>query len=365
MTFLIHTGSIIQEYMEEAGLNQKQLAQKMGISAKHLSNILNGNGRITPEFALKLENALPTVSASYWINYDGRYQEQLLRDPRYNNLKKQDLFKLEKRFHFKSVFGKTPLNKAEQALHMLNILGIQDYECFSPSTAGIKFMKGDSEAEALEIWLKLAQNEFEVQNDVSEMPEFDLSKLRSCDFDILRDISLNTDIKESIEDCRTILQQWGIGLITKEAIENSKVRGALIKSQNHPVIMVSGLYKTHDHIWFAIMHEFGHLVHGDLQKNRTTIVELEDCAGNASLREEERANRFAQDFFIPRNQYESFLENNLEALSANTKPRDHIIKAFSAELGIDPGILAGRLEHDGILNHHDVRRFKTGFEVLP
>lgn len=365
MTFLIHTGSIIQEYIEEAGLNQKQLAQIMGVSTKHLSNVLNGNARVTPEFALKLEEALPAVPASYWINYDGRYQEQLLRDPRYEKLKRQDLFDLEKRFHFKSVFGKTPLNRTEQALHMLSILGIQDYECFSPSTAGIKFMKGDSEAEALEIWLKLAQNEFDIQNNISEMPEFNIEKLQSCDFGILRDISLNTDLQESIDDCRTILRQWGIGLITKEAIENSKVRGALIKSQNHPIIMVSGLYKTHDHVWFAIMHEFGHLIHGDLQKNRAAIVELEDSTGNASLKEEKLANKFAQDFFIPKDQYESFLNKNLESLSTNVQSRDHIIKAFSAELGIDPGILAGRLEHEGILSHSEARYFKTGFEVLP
>ncbi|MBE0342620.1 ImmA/IrrE family metallo-endopeptidase [Paenibacillus sp. 28ISP30-2] len=49
-------------------------------------------------------------------------------------------------------------------------------------------------------------------------------------------------------------------LVFINAIDNSKVRGALTTYKKHPAIYLSGRFKTHDHIWFALMHEIGHLI---------------------------------------------------------------------------------------------------------
>lgn len=77
--FLVPTGNIIKEYLEEYGISQKDLSARIGMSEKHISNVINSNARLTEEFALKLEKILMGVPASYWLNYEAKYREQLAR----------------------------------------------------------------------------------------------------------------------------------------------------------------------------------------------------------------------------------------------------------------------------------------------
>lgn len=77
--FMVLTGDIIKEYLDEYGITQKELATRTGISEKHISNVLSGHARLTEDFALKLEKVMPEVPASYWLNYECKYREYLAR----------------------------------------------------------------------------------------------------------------------------------------------------------------------------------------------------------------------------------------------------------------------------------------------
>lgn len=77
---LVPTGSIIKEYLDEYGITEKELAKKFGVSEKYISNVLNSNNRFTEEFAYKLEKVLTGVPASYWLNYEAKYRDQLARE---------------------------------------------------------------------------------------------------------------------------------------------------------------------------------------------------------------------------------------------------------------------------------------------
>ena len=49
--FIVPTGKIIKEYLNEYGISQKDLSKKTGLSEKHISHILNGDSRLTEEVA--------------------------------------------------------------------------------------------------------------------------------------------------------------------------------------------------------------------------------------------------------------------------------------------------------------------------
>ena len=85
-------------------------------------------------------------------------------------------------------------------------------------------------------------------------------------------------------------------------------------------------------LWFTFFHEAAHiLLHG----KRDVFIEGLD---SGDVREEE-ANRFAADFLIP--------PAGLKALLCRP---GHItldrISQFAAEIGIAPGIVVGRLQHE-------------------
>ena len=61
--FLVPTGAIIKDYLEARGISQRELSQRIGVSEKHISNLLNGKSALTAPMALKLEKLMPDVDA--------------------------------------------------------------------------------------------------------------------------------------------------------------------------------------------------------------------------------------------------------------------------------------------------------------
>ena len=65
-------------YMAEMGLNQSQLAQKLGCAHRKINEIVNGKRAITPEFAIALEKKLGT-SAEMWVRMQADYDLYIAR----------------------------------------------------------------------------------------------------------------------------------------------------------------------------------------------------------------------------------------------------------------------------------------------
>jgi hypothetical protein len=105
------------------------------------------------------------------------------------------------------------------------------------------------------------------------------------------------------------------------------------------LIQLSLRHKTDDHLWFAFFHESGHiLLHG----KRDVFLEGKGVAAVEDLEKEEEANKFAADILIPPIELKRFLASGQQRTKVG-------IEQFAAEIGIAPGIVVGRLQHDGIL----------------
>ena len=74
----IPPGATIKEQLDDRGMTQKEFALRMDMSEKHISQLINGEVRLTPAVALRLESVLG-VPASYWNNLETRYREKLLQ----------------------------------------------------------------------------------------------------------------------------------------------------------------------------------------------------------------------------------------------------------------------------------------------
>lgn len=64
---------------------QRELATRLGIIEKHLSNILNGKASITYEMAIGLENVIGT-SVQFWMDLESGYQLDKARIQQHNEL---------------------------------------------------------------------------------------------------------------------------------------------------------------------------------------------------------------------------------------------------------------------------------------
>ena len=68
-----HPGAILKEdYLVPLALTVTNMAAKLVVSRKTLSKILNENGAITPDMALRLSRALGTTP-DLWLNLQNNY----------------------------------------------------------------------------------------------------------------------------------------------------------------------------------------------------------------------------------------------------------------------------------------------------
>ncbi|OSQ37214.1 HigA family addiction module antitoxin [Thalassospira mesophila] len=67
-----HPGKILREhYLVPRGITQTVLASDLGISTKHLSQIVNGHARIDSTLAAKIAKVLETTT-QFWVNLQAK-----------------------------------------------------------------------------------------------------------------------------------------------------------------------------------------------------------------------------------------------------------------------------------------------------
>lgn len=338
--YLVSTGTLIKEYLNEQKINQNTLAKRTGMSEKHISNVLNGNCRLTEEFVIKLEKVLTDVKASYWLGYEAKYREYIARQEEKLDLQNSDLKDISKRFRFKEVFQGLNLSLVEQAVEMLRLLKISNFNQFEEAYeySGVSFMEDGGEKEAIAIWLNLCESEVEIQNNDLRETHFDREKLKQS-LSKFKMLSNNANTEMSLLSCRKLCNMLGIYFVTCEAITNCKVRGALTTYKGHPAIFISGRFKTHPHIWFALMHELAHLI---LHYNAKEILISMDDENTVDSKEVE-ANEFARNIFIVKEEYRKFVES--ESFTKDS------ISVFAKKQKTLPCFVVDFLKHDGKLEY--------------
>lgn len=71
-------GATLKEQLEERNMTQTEFASILGITQKHMSNLIHGKTALTQEMARKLELALG-IPATFWMNLETIYQQKRIR----------------------------------------------------------------------------------------------------------------------------------------------------------------------------------------------------------------------------------------------------------------------------------------------
>lgn len=264
-----------------------------------------------------------------------------------------ELKKLSKRFKFNTIFSGLDWDLTKQANEMLKILGIANFKQFDTvySNLNVDFMEDGGEKESIAIWINLAKEEVEIQNKDLSSINFSIEALME-NIDKFKLLALNSDYESSLKSARKLLNRFGIYLVFINAIDNSKVRGALTTYKENPAIYLSGRFKTHDHVWFALMHEIGHLIKHYIP-NRPIITledELFELKYTIDTKEKE-ANEFARDYFINNSEYSIFVDTN--------KFDEQSIYKFAKSQNVLPGIVVARLQHDRYIGFDKLNYLKN------
>ncbi|MEQ9299094.1 MAG: HigA family addiction module antitoxin [Cyclobacteriaceae bacterium] len=73
-----HPGVLLREELSARDMKQIELAKKLGVAKNVMSEIVNGRRNISPELAVRLENAL-SIKAEFWMRYQTAYDIDKIR----------------------------------------------------------------------------------------------------------------------------------------------------------------------------------------------------------------------------------------------------------------------------------------------
>ena len=141
-----------------------------------------------------------------------------------------------------------------------------------------------------------------------------------------------------------LLSNCGVTLIFLPHIGGSFLHGATFYDKNKIVIGLTLRGKDADKFWFSLFHEIGHILLGHLNQN----TEINDEAEMA-------ADSFARDTLIPLDAFNSFVSQGVFSRES--------IRVFSTTVGIDPGILVGRLQKEGYIKFNWYNDLKTKYAL--
>lgn len=68
-------GATIRELLESRGISQEEFALRMGMTEKHISNLINGREHLTPDVAEKLEMVLG-IPSGFWNKLEAIFREK-------------------------------------------------------------------------------------------------------------------------------------------------------------------------------------------------------------------------------------------------------------------------------------------------
>lgn len=348
----IPPGEFLLEVADELGISQADLARRMGRPPQAINEIIKGEKMITSETALQLEQVL-AVPAHIWTGLEAEYQLVKARHQDTENLE-QEVRALD-RFPYRDMakiqWVEKTRDKLKQVQELRRFFGVaslhnmEGVKAYRPAFR--QAVKSQSSPEALAAWLRRGEAEarhIDAQPYNEQRLKNELANIRTFS---------NRSPKDFLPRLRTVLAQCGVGFVLQPHLPKTYVNGATFwLAHDKAVLIMSVRGSWADIFWFSLFHEIGHIVRHD---RRHTF--LENAANDPQWKtQEHEADAFARDTLIPPAAYARFMARR-EVTTAT-------IRAFAEELGIAPGIVVGRLQHDKVIlpsQHHGLRvRYQWG-----
>ncbi len=344
--YAVPPGQTLQETIDALGIDQRELAQRTGLSAKHINQVIKGVASLSQDTAIRLER-VTGVPAKMWNALEANYREQLARLAERARLQ-QDLewlktiptSELLRRGAIESQADRVGLLE-----EMLRFFGVADVDAWNegwsmPQFAFRKSLTFKGKPGAMAAWLRLC----ELAAQGIECRPVDRARFNAA-IKAIRRLTVEAPevfVPAMVEHCRAA----GVALVLVPEIKGAPVSGAAKwLTPEKAMIGLNLRGKRDDRFWFTFFHEAGHILN-DSKKETFIDVDYEDDP------REQNANRFAADLLIPPDRAHHLTE---------LKSHDDVIR-FAKSLGIAPGIVVGRLQREGIVPYSHLNRLKSTFQ---
>ena len=349
-------GDTLLDILEERDWTQEELAQRLGYTPKHVNQLIKGKVPLTEDAAIRLERVVGST-VGFWLAREAKYRERCARLAAAEKfagwidwldiLPVKEMMSagaIEKR----RIDAKSKPALVESCLRFFGIASPDEWQGrYGQMQASFRRSREEqSDVGAISAWLRMGEQVAEKQDGV----KFNRAKFIS----VLEEIRKLTVLPP--EQFKPALREYfksaGVAFVLVPAIPKAHVSGvARWLNPHRPLIQLSLYGKTNDKFWFTLFHEAAHvLLHG--KEKESVYLDDPSKAGSDSTQELE-ANDWAGNFLIP-----ACYTAQLAELRTRTA-----VNNFARTIGIHPGIVVGRLQHDGLINPSWMNDLRVSFKL--
>lgn len=352
-----HPGENVQEYLEFFGWSQSELARRTGLTPKTISEICNGKSPITPPTALAFERVLQRP-AHFWLALQRQFDElearkkEVAKAPSWDAWVSRFPIAEMKKMRFSLPQGRTDADS------LLQFFGVSSPESWNSvwNSAEVAYRQTRSmnfKEEAVAVWVR----ETELVARQLQLGDFNEQQLlKSISF--LRGLTRRR-ADEIMDPVQKICAAAGVAVVWVPSLKSTGISGcARWLSDRKALIGLTLRYKTDDQMWFTLFHEVGHIL---LHRRRRSFVldnaaeDLGDQIIDPEMQQvESEANRFSADTMIPPHILGEFTRKRVFTNDS--------IHSFAESIDIAPGIVVGRLQHDGFIERHQGNALKQNLD---
>ena len=349
-----HPGYYIADVIEDMGVSQAEFATRLGTNTKTLSYLLNGQANITNDLAKKLSVMMGT-SPDVWLNLQNTYDQKLIEIQQAKDFDEQaEIVRLIDYKYFIEVVG-LPVTKAikEKIANLCGWFKVSDLRIMLTPDFLVNYRTGVGNVNEKNIinsraWIQTAIN---FSHRIETKP-YDAEKLKAY-LPELRSMTVQSP-EVFMPRMREIFAECGVAFVLLPNLKNSGVNGAVKWINDERVVLAMNNRRLDaDIFWFSLFHEIKHVLQRKIKTVFISYGEKEMIEMNEKL--EEDADNFATNYLIPASEFRKFAPNKFTS--------DAEIVAFAKSIGVHPGIVAGRLQHEGILLPNRCSKFKETYDI--
>lgn len=331
--YAVSPGSVLAERLAAQGLSQAELARRCGRSPKLVSELVAGKASLEPETALQLERVLD-VAAHIWLGMESDYrlhqtrladEEQIQGDVAW--ARRFPTREMAKRGLVAATTGAACVS---ELLSFFGVASVPAWKArYDKMTVAYRHSPSfESDPATLAVWMR----EVELRALNQHCGPYDGAMFKRA----LKEVRRRTraSVPETLEKSRALCNSAGVALAVVKPLSRMRLSGAAWwPSARNPVVALTARHKTDDQLWFSMFHEAAHIL---LHRRRDVFV---DGSGGNNDATEQEANRWAASFLIPSPAWRRFVGHGDFGQVA--------VDRFAREQGIAPGIVVGRLQHEG------------------
>lgn len=349
-----HPGYYIADIIEDMEITQAEFATRLGTNTKTLSCLINGQANISNDLAKKLSVMMGT-GEEVWLNLQSVFDQRIIEIQKERDFDEQTyLARLIDYKYFVDVVGLSATKTThDKIINLCKFFKVSDLRIMMTPDFLVNYRTGICSANEKNIinsraWVQTAINfsqKIETEAYNAEKLKSFLPKLRSM-----------TCQKPEIffPRMRQIFAECGVAFVFLPNLKNSGVNGAVKWiNEDRVVLAMNNRRLDTDIFWLSLFHEIKHVLQ---KKTKTTFIsysEKEMIEVNKQL--EDDADVFASNYLIP--------PAALRKFAPSKYTTDDEIIEFAKAIGIHPGIVAGRLQHDGILAPNRYSKLKEKYHI--